>query len=1117
MFAAGAPINFLHGVSVAGHLQINTTYITNRFEIGAVSNTAILSGVSLYASQVREFLAPVGGLRERDGELEVLTGFCRGAQPYLWIRAEPWAGKTALLAWFTLYPPPDVRVVSFFVTDRLADQSDHTAFTSAILEQLAVSLPFEQRALIATTMVNRDGLCSDLLASAARREAQAGRRLVLVVDGLDEDTGRPAIATLLPAQPDPNLRIIVASRHEPRQPVPQGHPLTRARPYLLKPSPFAADLRDLAVEELDELLLGPAAHRDLLALIAAANGLTGAELAELTGMAPFQIDTLLRGVSGRSFRSRTVPAGPDGPGDPVYALAHETLQRTAEQRIGRKILQSCWDRLNAWADQYRDLGWPTHTPDFLMRRYFPQLDRVGDLPRMAALALDSARHDRIWVHTGGDSTALAEIRIVQQHICDQPDPDLQTTARLARYRDRLHHRNNNIPTSLPPLWVRLGYPDRAEALARGLPDQAEALTGVAQALVCFDPDRADTLVRSMPDPQTQDSAFATMAIAVACFDPDRAEALVRDIADPHVRAKVFAFVGVVVAGTDPARAHRLADCAEGLARAIPDPRWRSDVLYQVAGAVNGFDTDRAEALVHDLPGNWRPIGDVLANLAAMVAGADADHAVRLAEHVEALARDRPNPWPVTAFAEVAIVVASSDPERAHRLAERAEALARDNPTSQQQLVTTVRLAVMAGTDPERAEALAREIPDLHLQTDILVRMAEVVADTDPERAVRLADLAEALARDIPDPRKQGELAAVLADVAVAVVTSDPDRATRLADRAEALARDIPDVQWQGEVLADVATVVAGADPDRAAALAHDIADPYWQGAALADVATVVAGADPDRAETLVLDIFPDVSERDQELIRVAEAVADTDPDRAEAFVRHTPDLWEQAEVLVRVARAVAGTAPDRARRLADHAEALVAGDVSDEQAMVLPRIAGAVACFDPGRAGRLADRAEALARNAPNGGWLQTEILSRIAEAVACFDPDRAEALAREAVTWARRPNVIAVVAEVIASIDPDRAEALAREIAVPQTQASALVGVAKAIATSTGSGRIEHPHSHAGSSQSLTGMLIARNKQSKRLLAHVWSIAGWAIPMSALPIVDTSVLHLLLSELTGE
>jgi Trypsin-like peptidase domain len=55
-----------------------------------------------YQAQVRD-IAP-DCLFDRDAELDELVGFCAGDQPYAWWQAGPWAGKSALMAWFVLHP-----------------------------------------------------------------------------------------------------------------------------------------------------------------------------------------------------------------------------------------------------------------------------------------------------------------------------------------------------------------------------------------------------------------------------------------------------------------------------------------------------------------------------------------------------------------------------------------------------------------------------------------------------------------------------------------------------------------------------------------------------------------------------------------------------------------------------------------------------------------------------------------------------------------------------------------------------------------------------------------------------------------------------------------------------
>ena len=225
---------------------------------------------SAYLQQVRRIAPPdPPGLVGREAELAELARFCleSGRGPYMWWRAGAWAGKSALMSTFVLRPPPEVaervRIVSFFITARLAAQDTREAFTQVLLEQLAELTG--QGLPTALPEATREAYLLDLLAQAAEACQRAGGRLVLVVDGLDEDRGvttgpdAHSIAALLPADPPGGMRVIVAGRPNPPIPddVPDWHPLRDPGIIRLLPdSPYARDVERLGRQELQRLLHG---------------------------------------------------------------------------------------------------------------------------------------------------------------------------------------------------------------------------------------------------------------------------------------------------------------------------------------------------------------------------------------------------------------------------------------------------------------------------------------------------------------------------------------------------------------------------------------------------------------------------------------------------------------------------------------------------------------------------------------------------------------------------------------------------------------------------------------------------------------------------------------------
>ena len=328
-------------------------------------------------ARVRD-IAPETLVGRRD-ELAGLVRFCAGSETYEWWCAPPWAGKTALAAWFVLHPPVGVTIVSFFVTGQLADQADSDAFTDDMIEQLAAvagePLP------VAATRAARDGERRRLLECAAARVREGKGRLLLVVDGLDEDqgakpgSGLPSIASVLPRRPPDGVQVLVTSRHRPGT-SPSGipadvaadHPLRRCAIRDLDAFRDAEDTRFAAQRELMEQLHADQLQVDLIALITASGGgLTSAELAELSGYPKFMLDARLGSAFGRSFTSRAMPDAP-GREDHVHLFAHETLRATAERELAQD-LRPYQERIYAWADRYCSAGWPENTPQYLLRPY----------------------------------------------------------------------------------------------------------------------------------------------------------------------------------------------------------------------------------------------------------------------------------------------------------------------------------------------------------------------------------------------------------------------------------------------------------------------------------------------------------------------------------------------------------------------------------------------------------------------------------------------------------------------------------------------------------------------------------------------------------------------------
>ncbi|MFE9632719.1 hypothetical protein [Streptomyces sp. NPDC006463] len=958
-------------------------------------------------------------LLNRETELAELAAFCTepDQNTYAWWRAPAWAGKSALLSWFVLHPPKGVQVVPFFITARFAAQNDRIAFTDVVVEQLADLLGQPMPAYLTET--TREAHLLRLLAEAALACQERGQRLVLVVDGLDEDRGVTtgpdaySIAALLPARLHAGMRVLVAGRPNPPIPadVPEAHPLRDPRIVrTLAGSPHAAAVKIDGERELKRLLHGTPLEQDLLGLVTAAGGgLSATDLAELTGCPGHDIEQHLQTVAGRTFSVHTSHWRPaDGPG--VYVLGHEELQTTAVTVLGEHRLAGYRDRLHQWADQYRNDRWPPRTPEYLFRGYYRMLHNAVDLSRLVACATDTDRHNRMRDITGADAEALTEITAAQDRVLGHSDPDLLDIAVLAAHRDDLVARNN-FPHALPALWAVLGRPDRAEALAR-----------------------------SMGDPDSKVLAMAALAKTVAALgDHGRAAALADTIESlahhttPHPRwqaRRLAALAEAVAASGDRERAVRLADALQTLAGSITDFQEQADVLAALAQAAT--------------------------------ASGDRDRATAAADTIEELARAHT----FTHWQEMMRPpVASYDPASTARRIVTLEAFAHSITDSQERADVLASLEQVGAVPegPDRAAALVATVDRLarattfpYWQLEVLEPLTEAVAVCgDRGRAAALADTIEGLARltTLPFWRDSTISGSVLAGSVKAVATSgDVHRAAGLANTLERLAGTCTDLDMRAQVWAATAGAMAvSGNLGRAETLARSITDPYWQSEALVSLAEALAAAgDRDRAAALAATIesrartTPYPSDQARGLASLAEAVA-ASGDRARAaavadtierLARTTPYPNWQADVLAALVRAVAASGDF------DRAEALARSITGSRQGMALAALGKAVVTSGD------FNRAEALARSIADSSWQEDVLASLVGAVAASGDFDRADALARSITDSHKQAEAHGeFMAAMLESGEFDRAEALARSITDPYQKAEKLVVLAKAAA----------------------------------------------------------------------
>ncbi|MFD7020514.1 hypothetical protein [Streptomyces sp. NPDC059928] len=731
--------------------------------VGAASRGRLLAG----PSQALLDVLPVDFMG-REKELDALERFVTapsGSPAYLWWQAGPWAGKTALLSWFAARRlPAGVDVAHYFIATRLGtDRRD--GFVRTVKEQLAAAAGARRRPAIDPKQPN----LGRLYETAARECEQRDRRLVLIVDGLDEDADvapdSAGIAGLLPKDPPCGMRVIVAGRPHPRVPrqLAADHPLRDAAIVrLLADSPAARVIRDAALTELRVLLADRSVGQRLLGLLVTARGaLTGADLAELTGAMPFEVRDRLCGVTGRSLvptRADLLPLdvrteAEAEAGRQTFVLAHQELYTTAYEALGRRFLAACTADLHNWAREYQDEGWPHDTPNYLLTGYTHLLHEDGNTERLTELALDAKRQLRLIEHTGAD--------VALRHLDLAAPPDgarqlpLGTAAAIAASREMLLPHVRPLPITVAQAIAQLGDAPRARALAGAsgrAVDKTLDLAGVARVLHARGDEQAATTAQAA-------ARWARKALREAGkfgHAADEAEAAAGQAALALLETAQQKDHGITQAadsGND--RRKRLEDGLALLRSTRATGTARSEVWAQAVQLLTEDHPEQAEELLDALEEQAEHLGcedQADANAAAgaiqlwqTVASAAPDRADRLVDrtlaHAQEVWNDAPSLENVSTLASAAMLAARARPAQARSL---------------MNIACRHLEHVLSPDAPPMTAPDVFHIEFAFQHTVALLGQALTEVGTPPEQATRVLELASGILPSAPE-EPEGEL------------------------------------------------------------------------------------------------------------------------------------------------------------------------------------------------------------------------------------------------------------------------------------------------------------------------------------------------------------------------
>ena len=723
-------------------------------------------------------------LEDRERELAELETFVRGSQDTWYaMEASMISGKTALMSSFTLNPPSDVHIVSFFIRRMGGDGNDWRSFSFVAGAQLAEILGDEY-----TERVSEPASQNTEFRQLLRRAATAcqsdknPRPLILVIDGVDEDSyyERPddavakSILSLLPRHLPEGVKLVTASRPNPR--MPEDIVCNTSRVIAsLKPSPIAQEkinLKDIETFFKSDLAV------DIGAFLAACGGsLTIDELRQLIAR-----NRRLENVPSRDVKA-CVDHSPGrmlmrlnvGFGDrevPSYTLGHDAVLRAVLRELAPDIFgENAGVDESAWWAQIRDEvlnpyrevvlkwvvdrageGWGRLTPNYMLG------DACFDimLSHDVLVVLNVGRYREVQCRFGRRSRVLRMLDLEYSKVLDAnrgqlPECLMTPLLEVVELRCVLVEESIYCP-GLFGLYVSCFdiAPDVMLDMVLSIDEPNDRLDILGEVVkAALESRRGCTFLRHVP---------VVLESVASC----------RDLRDDIL----YLLVSILVSSGYVVNNSEVDDC-----KIVDLDEWVNRVL-DAAGIEGGFVQLRS--LVKGVDGVNKS-ADVIATFSENIAGRienAREHAMALVKVAGSLAR--------AGMTDEALAVAERIEDRWERvraLAGVVDALARAGMTDE-----ALAVAERIEKSKERARALVGVVDALARagMTDEALAVAERIEDR-WERARALVEVAGVLAR-----------------------AGDSDRARRVAEKATSTAERIEKPQERARALVEVADALAQA-------------------------------------------------------------------------------------------------------------------------------------------------------------------------------------------------------------------------------------------------------------------------------------------------------------------
>jgi len=431
--------------------------------------------------EVLRELAP-DRLEDRESEMADLETFVRKSDDAWYaMEADMVSGKTAVMASFALNPPDDVHLVSFFIR-RIGDEgNDRGTFAFVMGAQFANILGHEYTEPVRDPAQRTEFRQLLRRAATACRSETVPRPLVLLIDGIDEDSyfenpdgvGAKSILSLLPRRLPEGVKIITASRPNPRLPE-DVQCVAKRRIVSLRPSPIAE--KSINRKDMKTFFRSDIAV-NIGAFLAACGGvLTVKDLSKLLTMCGYQ---RTRTWDVREYVDRSpgriltpVNVGFDGQEVLAYRLGHDVVTRAVireldpdsfgegdepeDERwwapIREKALAPYRAIIRDWVEECADRGWGYSTPSYVLSDPCFDLmltDKGGDFLSVQ-IVLQRGRYEELLRRSGRRLYVLRTIdrdyfKVLEVRRGEVSEGVLKSLLEVAEFRGRIVRTGSHVP------------------------------------------------------------------------------------------------------------------------------------------------------------------------------------------------------------------------------------------------------------------------------------------------------------------------------------------------------------------------------------------------------------------------------------------------------------------------------------------------------------------------------------------------------------------------------------------------------------------------------------------------------------------------------------------------